>query len=63
MSVLVSCIAEWTERVEVNPGRSSAWLERPLWEREVAGSNPVAPTKAQPLQKPPGGNLPEVIVQ
>ena len=26
-------------------GRSSAWLERPLWEREVAGSNPVAPTR------------------
>ncbi len=25
-------------------GRSSAWLECPLWGREVAGSNPVAPT-------------------
>ena len=25
-------------------GCSSAWLERSLWEREVAGSNPVTPT-------------------
>ena len=24
--------------------RSSAWLERQLWELDVAGSNPVAPT-------------------
>ncbi len=28
------------------PGRSSAWLERLLWEQEVAGSNPVAPTNS-----------------
>jgi hypothetical protein len=26
-----------------NPGRSSAWLERLLWEQEVARSNRVAP--------------------
>ncbi len=26
-------------------GRSSAWLERLLWEQEVAGSNPVVPTQ------------------
>ena len=26
------------------PGRSSAWLERLLWEQEVARSNRVAPT-------------------
>lgn len=26
------------------PGRSSAWLERMVWDHEVAGSNPVAPT-------------------
>jgi hypothetical protein len=25
-------------------GRSSAWLERQLWELDVAGSNPGAPT-------------------
>ncbi len=24
-------------------GRSSAWLERLVWDQEVAGSNPVAP--------------------
>ena len=29
----------------LHTGRSSAWLERPLWEREVAGSIPVAPTQ------------------
>jgi hypothetical protein len=28
--------------------RSSAWLERQLWELDVAGSNPVAPTIFQP---------------
>lgn len=26
-------------------GRSSAWLERLLWEQEVEGSNPFAPTR------------------
>jgi hypothetical protein len=28
--------------------RSSAWLERQLWELDVAGSNPVAPTIRPP---------------
>ena len=40
----------------MNPGRSSAWLERPLWEREVAGSNPVAPTRPQNLRTRPSFN-------
>jgi hypothetical protein len=31
-------------RTEQIAGRSSAWLERQLWELDVAGSNPVAPT-------------------
>ena len=25
-------------------GSSSAWLERLVWDQEVAGSNPVSPT-------------------
>ena len=33
--------------------RSSAWLERQLWELDVAGSNPVAPTIFSiPLKSP-----------
>ena len=31
---------------QVITGRSSAWLERLLWEQEAGGSNPLAPIKA-----------------
>jgi hypothetical protein len=34
------------------PGCSSAWLERLLWEQEVAGSNPVTPTLQDILHRP-----------
>ena len=31
--------------IEMNPsGCGSAWLERLVWDQEVAGSNPVTPT-------------------
>ena len=37
-----SCV---TERTQTNPsGCGSAWLERLVWDQEVAGSNPVTPT-------------------
>ncbi len=32
--------------------RSSAWLERQLWELDVAGSNPVAPTISPHISQP-----------
>jgi hypothetical protein len=31
--------------------RSSAWLERCVWDAEVAGSNPVGPTNKPELEK------------
>jgi hypothetical protein len=34
----------WQAARVVGSERSSAWLERQLWELDVAGSNPVAPT-------------------
>ncbi len=30
--------------IENHPGHGSVWLERVVWDHEVAGSNPVAPT-------------------
>ena len=35
-----SCIWDWS------PGCGSAWLERLVWDQEVAGSNPVTPINA-----------------
>src|SRR5262249_42100631 len=31
----------------IQAGRSSAWLERVLWEHEAAGSNPAVPIRSQ----------------
>ncbi len=39
----------------IKPGRSSVWLERTVRDREVAGSNPVAPTFFR--KKPFGKNV------
>ena len=36
-------------RQEPYTGRSSAWLERLVWDQEVARSNRVAPTEESPL--------------
>lgn len=35
---------------EVLTGCGSAWLERLVWDQEVAGSNPVTPTQAGVVQ-------------
>ena len=37
------CVTEKTTRKRIT-GCGSAWLERLVWDQEVAGSNPVTPT-------------------
>ena len=37
------CVTEITTRKQ-KTGCGSAWLERLIWDQEVAGSNPVTPT-------------------
>lgn len=39
----ISCVTEDSTKQE-NTGCGSAWLERLIWDQEVAGSNPVTPT-------------------
>ena len=41
---LGTALSVWQDASVVGSERSSAWLERQLWELDVAGSNPVAPT-------------------
>ena len=38
------------ERENSIPGCGSAWLERLVWDQEVAGSNPVTPIYAGVVQ-------------
>jgi hypothetical protein len=43
-------VVDWLRPEEIprsgRSGCSSAWLERVVWDHEVAGSNPVTPTDA-----------------
>ena len=45
------CVTEITTRKQ-KTGCGSAWLERLVWDQEVAGSNPVTPTYANNEQSP-----------
>ena len=38
-----SCVTSWDVKMQLT-GCGSAWLERLVWDQEVAGSNPVTPT-------------------
>ena len=40
------CVTEITTRKQ-KTGCGSAWLERLVWDQEVAGSNPVTPIYAR----------------
>ena len=40
----MSCVTEITTRKQ-KTGCGSAWLERLVWDQEVAGSNPVTPIR------------------
>ena len=43
----MSCVAVRKQQItkrQTPPGCGSAWLERLVWDQEVAGSNPVTPT-------------------
>ncbi len=39
----MSCVRDMAN-IKNDTGCGSAWLERLIWDQEVAGSNPVTPT-------------------
>ena len=39
-----------SQALNKSPGCGSAWLERLVWDQEVAGSNPVTPMKKDKKQ-------------
>ena len=42
--IIHSCVTENRRNIKTNTsGCGSAWLERLVWDQEVAGSNPVTP--------------------
>ena len=44
----MSCVKEMAQNKKTGCG--SAWLERLVWDQEVAGSNPVTPTQYMRVQ-------------
>ena len=45
------CVTQMTNKTDVmETGCGSAWLERLVWDQEVAGSNPVTPICAGVVQ-------------
>lgn len=46
------CVAEIRDNAA--SGCGSAWLEHLVWDQGVAGSNPVTPTKNEPVTKVAG---------
>ena len=48
-NIIVNALREDRKRSKI-PGCGSAWLERLVWDQEVAGSNPVTPICAGVVQ-------------
>ena len=49
-NIIINALRVRQENVEGIPGCGSAWLERLVWDQEVAGSNPVTPICAGVVQ-------------